>query len=395
MMYQRALVRQIKDRLAEDRGFIQIVVGPRQTGKTTALRQALEHATAPVHYASADDPLLVTQSWLSNEWDQARQLYQTTGKTVILAIDEVQKIPDWSAVVKMLWDEDAWHQREIKVVLTGSSSLLIRKGLSESLMGRFELLYCPHWSLTECRAAFNYALEDFLLFGGYPGSARIKDDETRWLRYMSESIVEPTITQDVLMMQEIRKPALLRALFLLGASHSGQELSYTKILGQLHDAGNTTTIAHYLDLLGKAGMLCGLEKFAGDQIQMKKSSPRMLAFDTSLMVYAEGGGRDRMLGIPEMRGHLIETAVGACLLARAQEEGFDLYWWRDRGFEVDFVLRKGRRITALEVKSGKIKDTKGSDEFLQRYPDALRLVVGSANYPVERFLEGDVELFLE
>lgn len=394
-MYQRALVRQIKDRLAEDRGFIQIVVGPRQTGKTTALRQALEHATAPVHYASADDPLLVTQSWLSNEWDQARQLYQTTGKTVILAIDEVQKIPDWSAVVKMLWDEDAWHQREIKVVLTGSSSLLIRKGLSESLMGRFELLYCPHWSLTECRAAFNYALEDFLLFGGYPGSARIKDDETRWLRYMSESIVEPTITQDVLMMQEIRKPALLRALFLLGASHSGQELSYTKILGQLHDAGNTTTIAHYLDLLGKAGMLCGLEKFAGDQIQMKKSSPRMLAFDTSLMVYAEGGGRDRMLGIPEMRGHLIETAVGACLLARAQEEGFDLYWWRDRGFEVDFVLRKGRRITALEVKSGKIKDTKGSDEFLQRYPDALRLVVGSANYPVERFLEGDVELFLE
>ena len=394
-MFKRILASQLANRLSEPRRFIQIVVGPRQTGKTTAVLQALDALNAPQtprHFVSADDPNLVSAEWLRNEWEQARAL--AGSGDAILIIDEIQKVDQWSSIVKLLWDEDSRYRVPLKVILTGSSSLLLQKGLEESLMGRFEILYSPHWSFAECREAFGYSLDDFLFFGGYPGAAALIHDEARWARYMGTSIVEPTISQDILMMEEVRKPALLRALFMLGSGYSAQELSFTKMLGQFQDAGNTVTLAHYLELLGKAGMLTGLQNYSGSQIRTRKSSPRLMVYDTSLMAYADGANRRRLLDNATDRGRLVESAVGAYLLARGKEEGFEVYWWRERNHEVDFIIKKGNQLTAIEVKSGRVKNIGGSLIFKQRYPEALSLIIGSANLGLEDFLLGKKPLFL-
>ena len=391
-MFKRNLVEQIKNRMNENRGFMQIVTGPRQTGKTTAILQALESPGRPHHYVSADDPTLVSVEWLRNEWEKARQMQKQSGKEFCLAIDEIQKIPQWSSMVKLLWDEDTRKKIPIKVILSGSSSLLIQKGLNESLAGRFEVLFCPHWNYKECKTAFGFSLEDFLFFGGYPGAAVLKNDIDRWARYIGSSIVEPVISRDVLQMENVRKPALLHSLFTLGASYSAQELSYTKILGQLSDAGNTVTLAHYLELLGNANILCGLPKYTANQIKTRQSSPRFMVYDTSLLVWAAGARRRDFLEVSGSKGHLVESSIGACLLARGKEEGFSVYWWRDRDKEVDFVIEKGNTsLTAIEVKSGGIKHVGGSMEFKKRFPDALGLIIG--NDSIEDFLDGKIPLF--
>jgi predicted AAA+ superfamily ATPase len=386
-------VEQIKSRADEERRFMQIVVGPRQTGKTTAVLQALEALEIKNHYISADEPNVASREWLVNEWEQARLLQRRAGGELLLVIDEIQKVKDWSSSVKFLWDEDTRKKIPLKVILTGSSALLLQKGMAESLMGRYEILYCPHWNFKECGDAFGYGLDEFLFFGGYPGAAALKNDEDRWARYIGASIVEPTISQDILMMEEVRKPALLRALFMLGAGYSAQELSYTKILGRLQDAGNTVTLSHYLELLGKANILCGLQKFSKNKIQARQSSPRFLVYDTSLMTYADGTSRKRFLENKDDRGRLTESAVGAYLLARGKEEGFEVFWWRERSHEVDFVIRRGSAVTAIEVKSGRVRKIGGGDEFLKRHPSAFRLVVGSAHCGLEEFLSGQFELF--
>ena len=398
-MFKRILVSQITERLNEPRHFIQIVAGPRQTGKTTAVLQALDNLNTPRHFVSADDPSLVSAEWLRNEWEQARTLAKTaagaSGGEAILIIDEIQKVgKKWSSIVKLLWDEDTRFNLPLKVILSGSSPLLLQKGLEESLMGRFEVLYSPHWNYAECKEAFGYSLEDFLFFGGYPGAAALIKDENRWARYMGTSIVEPTISQDILMMEEVRKPALLRSLFMLGSGYSAQELSFTKILGQLQDAGNTVTLAHYLELLGKANMLTGLQNYSGNLIRTRKSSPRFMVYDTSLMAYADGANRRRLLDNPADRGRLVESAAGAYLLARGKEEGFEVFWWRERNNEVDFVIKKGRQLTAIEVKSGRVKNVGGSLVFKQLYPEALSLIVGSANLSLENFLLGKKPMFI-
>jgi len=385
-LFRRRLVEQICERLAEPRRFIQIISGPRQTGKTTAVLQALEKCGLQSRFVSADDPNLNSVEWIRNEWQQARS-------AEVFIIDEIQKISQWSGMVKLLWDEDSRKKTPLKVILTGSSSLLLQKGMKESLAGRFELLFCPHWNFAECKEAFGYTLEDFLYFGGYPGAAGFRNNEERWARYIGNSIVEPSISQDILLMEEIRKPALMRSLFMLGASYSAQELSYTKIIGQLQDAGNTVTIAHYLELLAKANIMCGLQKFSENKLRVKQSSPRFMVYDTSLMTYSHGSGRKSFLENATMRGHLIESAVGAYLLARAREEGFEVYWWRDRDKEVDFVLQKGKNIIAIEVKSGRVKHIGGYLDFKKKYPKAMGLVIGDSNCSLEDFLLGKVGLF--
>jgi hypothetical protein len=297
--------------------------------------------------------------------------------------------------VKGLWDADQREGRALKVVLSGSSSLLLRKGLEDSLKGRFEVLRSTHWSLAECREAFGFTLDDFLFYGGFPGAARLAGDERRWRAYMRDSIIEPTISNDVLEQEDVRKPALMRALFDLGARFSGQELSYNKMLGQLQDAGNTTTLAHYLTLLDKAGVLRGLEKYHPKAVERRKSSPRLMVYDTALMTAASGRAKDLLLGDSELRGHLVESAVGARLLAMGPDLGFDVQWWREGSDEVDFVLAGEGRIAAIEVKSGRTKSQGGMAAFLRAYPEATRIVVGGSAagaVTVEDFLLGNVAL---
>jgi len=389
MEYRRDISREIEDRLREPRAFLQIILGPRQTGKTTAVRQALNVLGMPTHVVAADSADDLGTQWLEVEWMQARSLAMQ--RPAILFIDEVQKINGWSETVKRLWDEDTWDGLDLRVVLSGSSSLLLNKGVSESLMGRYEMIRSTHWGLAEMSMAFGYTLEDYLAFGGYPGAARLRKSPKRWRDYLRDSIIEATISKDILQMERVRKPALMRALFELGAQYSTQEISYRKILGQLDDKGNTETIRNYLDLLAGAGMMSGLQKFDPKQIKSKSSSPRLLVHDPSLMVTSWKNQSDLMKN-PSQRGHLIETAVGASLLAWGKKEGFDLYWWRDGAVEVDFVVQCGEDVVAIEVKSGRVKPT-GIVEFCKRYPSVQPLVVGSRNLSLEQFLFHEKPLF--
>lgn len=390
-MHRRAISFKLEQRLTEERAFIQIVSGPRQTGKTTAVNQAVRASGLPYRYATADGLAVPPMPWLESEWEQARSLARSG--PAVLVLDEVQKVKGWSEVVKRLWDEDTWGGVPLLVVLTGSSSLLLQKGYSESLSGRYEVLRSTHWSLAEMADAFGYTLEDYLLLGGYPGASRLVGDEDRWQEYMRDSIIEATLSRDVLQMEEVRKPALLRSLFLLGAQYSAQELSYRKMLGQLDDRGNTVTLAHYLELLSQAGLLCGLPKYEGKDLSAHASSPRLLAYDPSLMTATWSEPRDRLLGVPENRGHLVESAVGARLLARSALERFRLFWWREGIREVDFVLERGGSLIAIEVKSGRVRPTGGMEEFRRRHPAARPLVVGDVNSPIEAMLRDEVPLF--
>ncbi len=390
--FLRPVVSTLVSRMNETRRYIQMLIGPRQTGKSTAIRQALKQVDLPRHVALASIDSS-SRDWLRAQWVQARNLVTPDSPSALLVIDEVQLVDQWSAAVKELWDEDAWSGIDLRVMLSGSSSLLLQKGLTEGLTGRFEVIRSTHWSFAECREAFGYTLDEFLYFGGYPGSAPLRQDQQRWLAYMNDSVIDPSIAKDVIALDAVRKPALMRKLFQFGAPYSGQELSYRKIQRQMDDAGNTTTIAHYLDLLGSAGLLRGLQKYDPKPIREKASSPRLMVYDTSLMTATYGPYRDFLLTDPERKGHLVESAVGAYLLAQANERRFDVHWWREGTSEVDFVISQAGESIAVEVKSGRVKSLKGLTAFVNRFPEARTLVVGSAECPLERFLSGEVPLF--
>lgn len=396
-MYERSQVATIRERLGESENpFIQVVVGPRQTGKSTMLSQALSTCSLPYSFVSADDAMDPSVEWLQTEWQQARNMARSRASQAVLVVDEIQKVKGWPRAVKALWDADRRSGASIKVLLSGSSSLLLHRGLEESLMGRFELIRSPHWTFGECRDAFGYSLEDYLYFGGYPGAARFSGDEARWGAYIRDAVIEPTISQDVLALSDVRKPALMRSLFRLGALHSGQELSYNKMLGQLQDAGNTVTLAHYLDLLDKAGMIAALPKYHAKELERRKSSPRLMVYDTALMCALTGKGRERIMAERDLRGHVVESAVGAYLLGRAPSEGFDVCWWREGSDEVDFVMQRGEALTAIEVKGGAESRQGGMARFLGKHPDAKRIVVGGSSAgacELGEFLLGEVPLF--
>ncbi len=384
-MFQRPYYSRIEQRLGMERKFIQVLMGPRQVGKTTLVRQFLDKYSFPWHYASADE---ATQPlWLQQQWETIRLKYNSAGaKEALLIIDEIQKVPDWSNLVKIQWDKDSFDKLPLKVILLGSSQLMLQKGLSESLAGRFEVTMLPHWSYREMKNAFGFTLEDYIWFGGYPGPADLISDETRWKEYIRHSLVETTIMRDILLLTRIDKPVLLRNLFDLACSWSGQILSYNKILGQLKDAGNTTTLAHYLKLLEGAGMIKGLEKYSQSTIRQRASSPKFQVFNTALMSAISPNQRQEIAEQPEIYGRWVESAIGSHLLNQSITEQINLYYWREGNHEVDFVLQKGSKVIGIEVKSGRNKSASGIPEFAKRFNPAKVLLVGREGIPVEEFL---------
>lgn len=390
--FQRPQAPTLAKRLAEPRRFMQVVTGPRQVGKSTLVQQVAEGLSVPIRYASADEPTLRAPDWIGQQWEAARLEAGTSGKSgALLVLDEIQKIPAWSETVKRLWDEDTRAKHPLKVVLLGSAPLLIASGLTESLAGRFETLHLTHWPFAEMREAFGWSLEQYIFHGGYPGAAPLVGDSSRWSRYIADSLIETSIARDVLLLSRVDKPALLRRLFELACRYSGQVLSYTKMLGQLQDAGNTTTLAHYLDLLAGAGMVRGLPKYAGDVARQRGSSPKLQVLNTALMTATSGLSPAEARADREFWGRLVESAVGAHLANAAATGDCELYYWRERNQEVDFIVKAGRRLVAIEVKSGRAPLAHaGTTVFAQAFKVHRTLLVGSDGVSIEDFLSRPV-----
>jgi predicted AAA+ superfamily ATPase len=394
--YQRPQAATLSKRLTEKRQFIQVVSGPRQVGKTTLVEQVTSTIGLPTRFVSADEPTLRGPAWIETQWEAARSLiHETGGSGAILVIDEVQKLPHWSETVKRLWDEDTRKRVPLHVVLLGSAPLLIGRGLTESLAGRFELLYLPHWEFTEMRAAFGWTLDEYLVYGGYPGTASLITEPARWTRYVRDALIETTISRDVLLLSRVDKPALLRQLFELGCRYSGQILSYTKMLGQLQDAGNTTTIAHYLELLAGAGMVTGLKKFAGEMVRSRGSSPKLQVLNTALMTAQSGLTLEKARSDREYWGRLVESAIGAYLSNAAIAGAIELFYWRDGAQEVDFVVRTPQSLVAIEVKSGRAPSTyAGLTTFASTFGATKLLLVGGDGISIEDFLSRPIDTWI-
>lgn len=378
MTFQRAFVTQLAQRFSAVQPFIQVVVGPRQVGKTTGVRQLLAQGAWPHHYANADDVLVSDRSWLLEQWQQAL----LRGEGALLVVDEIQKVGNWPETIKALWDAKPGR---LRVLLLGSSALQIHAGATESLAGRFELLRVHHWTYAELKAAFDYDLPRYLAWGGYPGAVSLEHDPDRWYAYMKDAIVEAVIGKDILQSHKVTNPALFRQAFQILCAYPAQEISYTKLLGQLQDRGNTDLIKHYIALYGGAFMLHALQKYSPKAWLTRSSSPKMLPACPALFSMVAGVGVARNT---EERGRAFELAVGAELV---QQPG-QVFYWRERNDEVDFIYQDRDALYAIEVKSGRKKSVKGLDAFVAQVPQALRAIVTPENF--EQF-SADPRAFLK
>ena len=413
--FQRTQVDILTRRLTEAPSRIVALFGPRQTGKTTIVRQALQEITQDSLYLAVDEPdssvfgfetdltgrdtILAPQvrntEWLVRNWETGRIQAERSQAGFVLVLDEIQKVPDWSEIVKGLWDADRARECPLRVVILGSAPLLLQSGLSESLAGRFEPLQVSHWSFPEMSRAFDFTLDEYVYFGGYPGAVPLMRDQNRWRDYVLQGLVQPNIERDILAMTRVDKPALLRRLFELGAEYSGQILSYNKMLGQLTDAGNTTTLARYLDLLASAGLLAGLPIHSNQPHRRQGSSPKLNVLNTALMTAGSGYSFDEAKADRTFWGRVVESAVGAHLYNTAASD-ISLQYWRKGQHEVDFVLQRGPRVVAIEVKSGpQRRDISGMAEFERQFRPVRSLVVGADGIPLNEFLSEPAEHWFE
>ena len=403
MEYIRKQFGTLKERILEPRKFMQVVAGPRQVGKSTLMGQVLEQVSIAHVTEVADGVDPKDSDWIHRVWEAARTTMMIRGiEEYLLVIDEVQKIENWSEMVKREWDADTRNRLNLKVVLLGSSRLLLKKGLTESLAGRYELIRMPHWSLREMRDAFGVTLDEYIYFGGYPGPAHMIKDERRWRKYIKDSLVAPAIEKDVVMTSNIYKPALMKQLFEVGCSYSAEILSLTKLMGQLQDAGNVTTLADYLEILDEYALLTALQKYANDETRKRGSIPKYQVYNNALLTAYKGRGFVVDRTDTNAWGRWVESAVGAHLLSMANELDYDVYYWREpsrnkgeKDKEVDFIIDNGGEVTAIEVKSGRRGMNAGLPDFVEAFKPKRSFVVGTGGVSLEDFLGCEVEKLLD
>ena len=396
LMFERAQTDELKHRISEPRNKIQVISGPRQVGKSTMVKQALQDITVPYMLVSADNIDHTNTTWIGEMWATARaRMKAVKNEEYLLIIDEVHKLDNWSEAVKKEWDDDTFNDLNMKVVILGSSRLLLKDGLTESLAGRYELIRMPHWSYSEMHEAFGMDIDQYIYFGGYPGGAMYINDERRWRKYIKDSIVAPAIERDVLQTKTIYKPALMKQLFELGCAYSSEELSLNKMIGQLQDVGNVTTLAGYLTTLDESRLLCGLKKYASDNARKYNSVPKLMVYNTALFSVQSGVNFRKAFTTPKLWGRWAESAVGAYLLNQADEYDYKLYYWREREDEVDFIIDYNRQCIAIEVKSGRRTNNEGLGAFRDKFHPVLSFVVGSGGVPIDEFLSWDIGRLLD
>ena len=388
-MFTRSIVQTLVKVLKNRMPVFQALTGPRQVGKTTIADQVMKKLPFPSVYATADSPLPPGPEWIETNWRLAQVECDRYRKPVILVLDEIQKVRGWSETLKYYWDQGRRSNYDIRLLVLGSSALLLQEGLTESLSGRFFLHRCMHWSFEECADAFGWNMRQWLYFGGYPGAAAFVKDEQQWKRYVSDSLIETVLARDVFQMSRIAKPALMRHLFALSATFPAQIFSYNKMLGQLQDAGNTTTLAHYLKLLESAFLVSGIEAYSKGQVRKRGSSPKLILWNNALINALSTKRFRDAVGDSAWWGRLVANAVGAHLCNSLSGVEYTITYWRKGDIEVDFVVTRGSKSWAIEVKGGRTGKLSGLEHFRRIYPDANALLVGEGGIPLEKFFKSD------
>ena len=419
--YERPQVRRMIQ-LVEGSPTMRIVAitGPRQTGKTTiAVRacQLLGESGYSCWYVAMDDPTpaafpspgpldameavpvgaVPDEQWLVEVWESARRAARRAERGLVLVLDEIHLVPRWSGIVKGLWDGDRRSGCPLHVVILGSAPWRMLTGLNESLSGRFDALPTTHWSLWEMAKAFNLTVDEYLFFGGYPGALSDGSGTGRlaaWRDHIARAIVAPAIDRDIVGLTRVTKPAVMRQLMDLAPQYSGQLMSYNKLLGQLRDAGNTATVARYLDLLSDAGLVTGLSRYTPAPHLGRASSPKLNVLNTALMTAPSGYTLEEARADRSYWGRLVESAVGAHLF-NTRATATRLHFWRVPPHEVDFVVARGPHLLGIEVKHGKSRRPSGLHAFADRFRDARTVVVGRGGIPLNEFLSLSAEEWLE
>ena len=392
MEFKRPIFSEVLDRTNETRRFIQVLAGPRQVGKSTLMDQVLADCPLPYYLYNADGIDMEDTDWIRRIWETTRSQMDIKQQTeAVLVVDEIQKIKNWSEIVKREWDADTRNRRQLKVFLLGSSRLMLRKGLTESLAGRFELIRLGHWTFQEMSEAFGWTLDEWIYYGGYPGTAAFVKDMRRWKKYVKESLVAPAIEKDVILTSNIYKPALMKQLFELGCSYSSELLSLTKTLGQLQDAGNVTTLSSYLEILNECNLLTGLQKYSNDEARRYQSVPKYQVYNNALLTAYRGSTYEKDRIDTNAWGRWVESAVGAFLLGGADEGGYKVYYWHERSDEVDYIIVRQGEVIALEVKSGRRGMNSGLPKFRERFMPKRDLVVGTDGIPFADFFRMRIE----
>jgi len=393
---KRVYYQTLRERMNEPRRFIQVLYGPRQVGKTTLVTQMLQKLQFGYSFYLADNVPAADNNWIARIWDEARvKLAASSEKEFLLVIDEIQKIENWSEAVKKEWDLDTLAGRNLKVVLLGSSRVMLQKGLTESLAGRFETIYVPHWSYNEMREAFGWSLEQYIWYGAYPGAVELIGNRKRWNDYIHNSLIETSISRDIVMLTPIEKPALLRRLFEIGSVMSTKMVSMTKVQGDLQEKGNITTLSNYLHLLSEAGLLAGLEKYAGNVIRRRSSIPKFQVYNNALLAQMLNTTLEQAKTDHRLWGQIVESAVGCHLLNHSFADDYELYYWNENNNEVDFVLKRNDEIVGLEVKTGKDSSNEGLSIFANKFQPKHLFTIGTDGIDFETFFKMNPKQFFE
>ena len=393
----RTLLRQ---RIAEKApGRIQLLTGPRQVGKTTLLLQLAGSLKGRAIYATADGPEASLPGFWERIWSSAEEIAHRRGDAVVL-LDEVQHLPDWSRRLKGEWDRIHRLKTPLHVIVTGSSALRLGSASRESLAGRFERVTLSHWPAAALRDILHVkagaAAETQVLTGSYPGAHALRGDSARFRAYVRDAIVEPAIGRDVLALEPVRRPALLRQIFGFCASMPAQIVSLQKLQGRLTDPGALDTIAHYLHLLEDAYLIAPLEKFSVRPLRRRSAPPKIIVLSNALLAGMDPLGPPDRSKDPGRFGAWVENAC----LAHAWNSGQRVTYWREEPIEVDGVIEGTWGAWAVEVKTGSFEthDLKGVLEFCRRNPRFRPLVLHGpegvaaarraqvASMPWERFL---------
>jgi hypothetical protein len=365
-----AVIAQLAGRLAEPApGYIQVLVGPRQVGKTTLLLEIASRWRGQAVYVAADAAEASLPGWWEEQWRTVERLAKD--KPAVILFDEIQYLSNWNRILKAKHDQIRRRRVPVHVVVSGSSSLRIGAGTKETMAGRFERLQLLHWPARELAKRFHLnpaeAVEQIIRYGSYPGAIPLLKDFPRWRAYIRDSIIEPATGRDILATEPIRRPALLRQLFAVSVAHPAQIVSLQKICGQLTDQGALQTVAHYLHVLEEAFLVTAVHKYSERALRRRSSPPKLVVLNQAFLSAAAGEASPTPERQPEQWGRWIENAC----IAHAFNSGQGVYYWRAEPLEVDLITDGSWGRWAIEIKTGNygVQHLTGLLEFCRRYPE--------------------------